>query len=96
MLAVYAEPLPLSGETAASVQAKVRPLVDELTLPDGYSIEWGGEYETSRDAQKALFASMPIGIIGMFIITVLLFGKLRQALAIWGLSLLPPSVLLAV
>ncbi|WDT87634.1 efflux RND transporter permease subunit [Alteromonas sp. 009811495] len=84
MLAVYAEPLPLSGETAASVQAKVRPLVDELTLPDGYSIEWGGEYETSRDAQKALFASMPIGIIGMFIITVLLFGKLRQALAIWG------------
>ena len=27
---------------------------------------------------------MPIGILGMFIITVLLFGKLRQALAIWG------------
>ena len=84
MLAVYAEPLPLSGETAASVQAKVRPLVEELSLPDGYRIEWGGEYETSRDAQSALFASMPIGILGMFIITVLLFGKLRQALAIWG------------
>ena len=37
MLAVYAEPLPLSGETAASVQAKVRPLVEELSLPDGQS-----------------------------------------------------------
>lgn len=84
MLAVYAEPLPLSGETAASVQAKVQPLVEELSLPDGYRIEWGGEYETSRDAQKALFASMPMGILGMFIITVLLFGKLRQSLAIWG------------
>lgn len=84
MLAVYAEPLPLSGETAASVQAKVRPLVDELELPDGYRIEWGGEYETSTDAQSALFASMPLGILGMFIITVLLFGKFRQALAIWG------------
>jgi len=84
MLAVYAEPLPLSGETAASVQAKVQAQVEALTLPEGYRIEWGGEYETSRDAQKALFASMPIGILGMFIITVLLFGKLRQALAIWG------------
>ena len=84
MLAVYAEPMPLSAETAASVQAKVRPLVEELKLPDGYRIEWGGEYETSTDAQSALFASMPIGILGMFIITVLLFGKLRQALAIWG------------
>ena len=50
MLAVYAEPMPLSGETAASVQAKVRPLVEELKLPDGYRIEWGGEYETSTDA----------------------------------------------
>lgn len=42
--------MPLSGETAASVQAKVRPLVEELKLPDGYHIEWGGEYETSTDA----------------------------------------------
>ena len=50
MLAVYAEPMPLSAETAASVQAKVRPLVEELKLPDGYRIEWGGEYETSTDA----------------------------------------------
>ena len=62
MLAVYAEPMPLSAETAASVQAKVRPLVEELKLPDGYRIEWGGEYETSTDAQSALFANMPIGI----------------------------------
>ena len=55
--------MPLSGETAASVQAKVRPLVEELKLPDGYRIEWGGEYESSTDAQSALFASMPIGIM---------------------------------
>lgn len=83
MLAVYGEPLPLSGETAASVQTRVKPLVDELSLPHGYKIEWGGEYETSHNAQNALFSSMPIGLISMFVITVLLFGKLRQSLAIW-------------
>lgn len=84
MLAVYAEPAPLSGETAASVRARVLQQVEKLGLPDGYSIEWGGEYEASNDAQKALLSSMPVGVVGMFVITVLLFGKLRQSLAIWS------------
>lgn len=85
MLAVYAEPMPLSGETAASVLARIRPGVDALELPPGYHIEWGGEYETASDAQSALLSSLPTGLLGMFIITVLLFGRLRQALSIWSI-----------
>ncbi|PTL93180.1 MFS transporter [Halomonas litopenaei] len=85
MLAVYAEPMPLSGETAASVLARLRPQVEAIELPPGYAIEWGGEYETASDAQKALLSSLPMGLLGMFIITVLLFGRLRQALAIWSI-----------
>ena len=83
MLAVYAEPMPLSGETAASVLERIRPQVDALELPNGYSIEWGGEYETSTEAKTSLFSSLPLGLLGMFIISMLLFGSFRQALAIW-------------
>ena len=83
MLAVYAEPMPLSGETAASVLERIRPQVDALDLPHGYSIEWGGEYETSSEAQTSLFSSLPLGLLGMFIISMLLFGSFRQALSIW-------------
>jgi len=83
MLAVYAEPMPLSGETAASVLERIRPQVDALELPYGYSIEWGGEYETSSEAQTSLFSSLPLGLLGMFIISMLLFGSFRQALSIW-------------
>lgn len=83
MLAVYAEPIPLSGETAASVLERIRPQVDALELPHGYSIEWGGEYETSSKAQTSLFSSLPLGLLGMFIISMLLFGSFRQALSIW-------------
>lgn len=85
MLAVYAEPMPLSGETAASVLARLRPGVEAIELPPGYRLEWGGEYETSSDAQQALFSSLPLGLLGMFVITVLLFASLRQALAIWSI-----------
>jgi len=83
MLAVYAEPMPLSGETAASVLEKIRPKVDALELPHDYTIEWGGEYETSSEAKGSLLASLPMGLLGMFIITMLLFGSFRQALSIW-------------
>ncbi|MBY6030144.1 efflux RND transporter permease subunit [Halomonas denitrificans] len=85
MLAVYAEPMPLSGETAASVLGRLRPQVEAIELPPGYAIEWGGEYETASEAQQALLSSLPMGLLGMFIITVLLFGRLRQSLAIWSI-----------
>ncbi|HAA44717.1 MAG: acriflavin resistance protein [Halomonas sp. 54_146] len=85
MLAVYGEPDPLSGVTAASVLAQVRPQVEALELPPGYRLEWGGEFETAGEAQSGLFSSLPLGLVMMFIITVVLFNNFRQPLAIWFL-----------
>ncbi len=91
MLAIYGEPHPLSGVTAASVLPEIRPQVDALALPAGYRLEWGGEYETSGDAQSGLFASLPLGLVVMFILTVVLFNNFRQPLAIW--SLVPLTII---
>ncbi|MCA1773616.1 MAG: efflux RND transporter permease subunit [Halomonas sp.] len=91
MLAVYGEPDPLSGVTAASVLAEVRPKVEALDLPPGYRLEWGGEYETAGEAQSGLFSSLPLGLVMMFIITVVLFNNFRQPLAIW--SLVPLTII---
>jgi multidrug efflux pump subunit AcrB len=91
MLAVYGEPHPLSGVTAASVLADIRPAVEALELPPGYRLEWGGEYETAGEAQSGLFSSLPLGLVVMFIITVVLFNNFRQPLAIW--SLVPLTII---
>ncbi|MDQ7728977.1 efflux RND transporter permease subunit [Halomonas sp. SpR8] len=91
MLAVYGEPDPLSGVTAASVLADIRPQVEALELPSGYRLEWGGEFETAGEAQSGLFASLPLGIVMMFILTVVLFNNFRQPLAIW--SLVPLTII---
>lgn len=91
MLAVYGEPDPLSGVTAASVLENVRPQVAALELPPGYRLEWGGEYETAGEAQSGLFSSLPLGLVMMFIITVVLFNNFRQPLAIW--SLVPLTII---
>jgi multidrug efflux pump subunit AcrB len=62
---------------------RLRPKIESLDLPPGYSLEWGGEYEDAADAQGALFSALPAGFLLMIIATVLLFGKIRQPLIIW-------------
>ncbi|MBO9490377.1 efflux RND transporter permease subunit [Endozoicomonas sp. G2_1] len=75
----------IMGErTANDLLQIVKPQIDQLDLPAGYSIDWGGEYEAANDAQKAVFAGLPIGYLIMFIITVLLFNSFRAGLAIWA------------
>jgi multidrug efflux pump subunit AcrB len=82
-LTVQADPSIISGQTAAELFARIRPQVEAIELPRGYSLEWGGEYESSRDAQKAVFGSLPLGYLAMFLITILLFDSLKRAAIIW-------------
>lgn len=82
-LTVMADHDVLGDETAAALFARLRPSVDALTLPEGYQIAWGGEYESTNDAQQAMFKSLPIGALVMFIITVFLFNSVRKPLVIW-------------
>lgn len=81
---VYADPSLSSGVTADALFKRVRPQVEDIDLPAGYELSWGGEYESSKDAQESIFASLPMGYLIMFIITVLLFNELRSALVIWA------------
>jgi len=80
-LTVQAEPI--GGETASSALARIRPQIEDIALPYGYSLEWGGEYEDTNEAQASLGAQLPLGFLVMLIITILLFGKIRQPLIIW-------------
>ncbi len=74
----------LGDETAAKLFARVRGEIEAIELPHGYTLEWGGEYESSKDAQAALFGSLPLGYLAMFAITVLLFNSVKAPLVIWA------------
>ncbi|ODX66997.1 multidrug efflux RND transporter permease subunit VmeV [Vibrio parahaemolyticus] len=82
-LTVLADHDVLSDDTAASLFARVQPKVMALHIPEGYEITWGGEYESSKDAQEGLLGSLPMGYLLMFIITILLFNSIKKPLVIW-------------
>ncbi len=67
----------------AELFKQVHPKVEAIELPPGYELIWGGEYESSGKAGTALFASLPMGFLMMFLITVFLFNSVRKPLVIW-------------
>lgn len=83
-ITVMADHNVLGDETPAKLFARIRGPIENMELPRGYQLEWGGEYESSSDAQKAIFGSLPLGYLAMFAVTVLLFNSLKQPLVIWA------------
>jgi multidrug efflux pump subunit AcrB len=72
-----------TGELATPLFERLRPKIEAMELPPGYSLSWGGEYEDSQKAQAGLGRSLPVGFLLMILTSILLFGKLRQPLIIW-------------
>ncbi|ELB2134112.1 efflux RND transporter permease subunit VmeI [Vibrio parahaemolyticus] len=83
MLTVMADPDILGEETASTLQRRLQPQIEAIQMPPGYSLEWGGEYESSGDAQESLFTTMPMGYLFMFLITVFLFNSIKEPLIVW-------------
>jgi multidrug efflux pump subunit AcrB len=61
---------------------RVRPDIEKINLPAGYSLEWGGEYEDSRDARAALAKPLPLAMVLMVFIVVCIFNSIRATLVI--------------
>jgi multidrug efflux pump subunit AcrB len=62
---------------------RVRDEIEAIELPDGYSLDWGGEYEDSSDARAALAKPLPAALAIMVFIVVCLFNSFRTTLVIW-------------
>ncbi|MEW2915132.1 efflux RND transporter permease subunit [Leisingera sp. JC11] len=76
--------------TAATVFAEIQETIEAMEIPPGYLMEWGGEHESSGDANESLGKQLPVTLLIMVLISVLLFNAIRQPVIIW--LLVPMSV----
>ncbi|MBK9166810.1 MAG: efflux RND transporter permease subunit [Bryobacterales bacterium] len=67
------------GGFVAELQQKVR---QEVELPPGYYLEWGGQFQNMERARRHLIIIVPITIGAIFFLLFLLFGSLRFAILI--------------
>jgi multidrug efflux pump subunit AcrB len=50
---------------------RVGPAIEKIKLPLGYSLNWGGEYEDSRDARAALAKPLPLAVVLMVLMVLM-------------------------
>ena len=75
---------PVSG-MASDARLRVAEGLEAIgrTLPAGYTVEWGGEYENSSEANEGLSGKIPSILAVMVMIVILLFNSIRKMLAIF-------------
>ena len=61
--------------------AKVR---EHVKLPEGYTLEFGGQFENLREAKARLAIVVPAALIFIFVLIFTAFGSVRQALIVYS------------
>ncbi len=71
------------GYNAAAMQSRIMPKIEAISLPAGYSLEWGGEDEQRSDAMGGMSKTFLPCLLTMFTIMVFLFNGFRQPMIIF-------------
>ena len=66
----------VSGRDVVSVVNEIKDKVaDEIVLPEGYTIEYGGQFQSAKDASKVLLI---MTLIALVVIFILLYGEFKN------------------
>jgi Cu/Ag efflux pump CusA len=73
----------VAGRDLGSVVADIqRAVAQDVSLPDGYRIVYGGQFESQQSASERLLALGGVAIVGLFTLLVIAFGRARDALLV--------------
>ena len=71
------------GMNADEMLARIKPKIEAMKLPFGYSLEWGGEHELSDESIAGMAVAFPAAILIVYIIMIFLFNGFRQTVIIF-------------
>ena len=60
-----------------------KKVAEQVKLPSGYTVEFGGQFKNLQEARARLGIIVPVALIVIFLLIFMAFGSLRQALLIY-------------
>lgn len=60
-----------------------KKVAERIKLPDGYTIEFGGQFKNLQEARKRLMVVVPVALALIFILVFMALGSLRQTLLVY-------------
>ena len=74
---------PAPGIETEKARLSIADKIEQIRLPDGYSLVWQGEKIASDQSMKYLFKNFPLAIILMIAILIMLFKDYRKPIIIF-------------
>jgi cobalt-zinc-cadmium resistance protein CzcA len=69
-------------DLGSTVEEAIKKVSAEVKLPQGYTIDWAGEYESQKRSQRRLLMVLPLTILLIFLILYTMFKSFKWALLI--------------
>ncbi|TRX65929.1 efflux RND transporter permease subunit [Carboxylicivirga sp. M1479] len=83
--AITAQCDPIMGVAPPELFAALQADIEAIPLPEGYTLEWLGEYKSSNEANAGLGEKLPLAALLMIIIVIGLFNNFRQPIIIFAI-----------
>ncbi len=78
----------------SALQAEIKPLIEAIELPAGYSISYGGEYGNKEEIIGMLSKALVMSLIAIFLVILFQFKQIKKTIMI--LSSIPLAMLGAI
>jgi cobalt-zinc-cadmium resistance protein CzcA len=83
-------------DLGSTVEEAIGRVHDHVKLPEGYRLDWAGEYESQKRSERRLLFVLPITLLIIYVILYSMFGSPKWALLVLGnVALAPIGGLLA-
>jgi cobalt-zinc-cadmium resistance protein CzcA len=83
-------------DLGSTVEEAIKRVNAQVKLPQGYTLDWAGEYESQKRSQRRLLLVLPLTILLIYIILYMMFKSLKWAtLILTNIAMAPIGGLLA-
>jgi cobalt-zinc-cadmium resistance protein CzcA len=69
-------------DLGSTVEEAISKVNANVKLPQGYTIDWAGEYESQKRSQRRLMIVLPVTIVAIFVILYAMFASVKWSLLI--------------
>ena len=83
--AIKAQCDPIAGVAPPELLKGLKSKVEAIPLPEGYKLEWLGDYKSSNEANAGLAENLPLAVLLMIIIIIGLFNNFKQPIIIFSI-----------
>jgi cobalt-zinc-cadmium resistance protein CzcA len=83
-------------DLGSTVEEAIKKVNQQVKLPEGYTLDWAGEYESQQRAQRRLMIIIPLTLLLIFFILYTMFASAKWAgLVLMNVAMAPVGGLLA-